>query len=61
MQVFYGNISSKGESGVSPSERNEMKNATVDYGALHHSPVQEQASIARRDEVSVFMTYKAVT
>jgi hypothetical protein len=44
MQIFYTNIKTRGENGVSKSERNEMRNAIVDYGALHHTPIQEHIS-----------------
>jgi hypothetical protein len=44
MQIFYTNIKTRGENGVSSSERNEMRNAIVDYGALHHTPTHDNTS-----------------
>jgi hypothetical protein len=44
MQVFYANIKSRGESGVSALERTQMRDAIVDYGALHNTPVSDRAS-----------------
>jgi len=41
MQIFYANIKTKGEDGVTHIERTEMQQAIVDYGALQQSPVQE--------------------
>lgn len=47
MQIFYSTIKTKGEHGVSPSERKEMHDAVVDYGALHHSPTNDSNSPAK--------------
>jgi hypothetical protein len=41
MHVYYGNVKTKGESSVSISERRQMRNAIVDYGALQVSLVEE--------------------
>jgi hypothetical protein len=49
MQIFYSNIKTKGEQGVSRNERREMKNALVDYGALQPSPVHEQPLSVEQD------------
>jgi hypothetical protein len=45
MQIFYTNINTRGENSVTQSERKEMQNSLVDYGALHHTPVQGPSAI----------------
>lgn len=40
MQIFYSNIKAEGDQAVTPSERREMRNAIIDYGALQPDPVQ---------------------
>jgi hypothetical protein len=46
MQIFYSNIKTKGGQGVTRNERQEMKNALIDYGALQpdtdSAPVEEE-------------------
>lgn len=48
MQIFYSNIKTKGGQGVTRNERQEMKNALIDYGALQ--PDTDSASIVPVDE-----------
>jgi hypothetical protein len=49
MQIFYSNIKTKGEQGVTRNERREMKNALVDYGALQPSPVHDHPLSIEQD------------
>lgn len=42
MQAFYRNLKAKGDEGVTPDERENLKNALVDYGHLQ-SPAPEQS------------------
>jgi len=65
MQIFYTNIKTKGEQGVTRNERQEMKNAIIDYGALQASPVHDQAldsevpSVSRYPKLVYYLlTYK---
>ncbi|KAH6896723.1 fungal-specific transcription factor domain-containing protein [Thelonectria olida] len=64
MQIFYTNIKAEGDQAVTPSERREMRNAIIDYGALQPDPVRqpdvesseeqdmtEVESVPRSDEV----------
>ncbi|KAK7397537.1 hypothetical protein QQX98_013093 [Neonectria punicea] len=39
MQIFYSSIKAEGDQAVTPSERREMRNAIIDYGALQPDPV----------------------
>ena len=55
MQIFYTNINTKGENSVTQSERKEMQNSLVDYGALHHTPVQGPSTIPGRAVVRLMM------
>jgi hypothetical protein len=48
MQIFYSTIKTKGGQGVTRNERQEMKNALIDYGALQ--PDTDSASILPVDE-----------
>ncbi|KAJ4005002.1 hypothetical protein NW752_011515 [Fusarium irregulare] len=41
MQIFYSNIKTDGDLAVTPSERREMRNAIIDYGALQPDPVRQ--------------------
>ncbi|KAM5358962.1 hypothetical protein ACJZ2D_014856 [Fusarium nematophilum] len=41
MQIFYSNIKAEGDQAVTPSERREMRNAIIDYGALQPDPVRQ--------------------
>ncbi|KAJ4047786.1 hypothetical protein NW760_007753 [Fusarium oxysporum] len=41
MQIFYSNIKADGDLAVTPSERREMRNAIIDYGALQPDPVRQ--------------------
>lgn len=41
MQLFYSNIKAEGDQAVTPSERREMRNAIIDYGALQPDPVRQ--------------------
>ncbi|KAM6527710.1 hypothetical protein FALCPG4_008759 [Fusarium falciforme] len=41
MQIFYTNIKAEGDQAVTPSERREMRNAIIDYGALQPDPVRQ--------------------
>jgi hypothetical protein len=49
MQIFYTNIKTNN---VTQSERKEMQNAIVDYGALHHTPVQDPTAPPEASQVS---------
>lgn len=44
MQAFYRNLKSKGDDGVTPDERENLKNALVDYGHLQSPPAEPTAS-----------------
>lgn len=52
MQIFYSNIRVEGDQAVTPSERREMRNAIIDYGALQPDPVQ-QPDEANDEQVSL--------
>jgi hypothetical protein len=57
MQIFYSNIKTKGEQGVTRNERREMKNAIIDYGALQPEPVQDPPTTLEQEfqeEVRLF-------
>ncbi|KAG7411331.1 hypothetical protein LZL87_012117 [Fusarium oxysporum] len=41
MQIFYSSIKADGDLAVTPSERREMRNAIIDYGALQPDPVRQ--------------------
>ncbi|KAI9710713.1 MAG: hypothetical protein M1820_002546 [Bogoriella megaspora] len=43
MHAFYSNIRTHGDKSTNPVERQQMRIATVDYGALQSSPVQDKA------------------
>jgi hypothetical protein len=45
MQIFYTNLKTKGIDGVTAHQRDAMKDAIIDYGALHHTPVRENARL----------------
>lgn len=49
MQLFYSSIKAEGDQAVTPSERREMRNAIIDYGALQPDPVR-QPDIESNDE-----------
>lgn len=44
MQAFYRNLKSKGDEGVTPDERENLKNALVDYGHLQSPPAEPSPS-----------------
>ncbi|KAF4981842.1 hypothetical protein FZEAL_2421 [Fusarium zealandicum] len=53
MQIFYSNIRVQGDQGVTPSERREMRNAMVDYGALQADPVRQPDTDSNDDQVRI--------
>lgn len=56
MQIFYSNIKAEGDQAVTPSERREMRNAIIDYGALQPDPVQPADTESSDDTVSLTAT-----
>jgi hypothetical protein len=61
MQIFYTNIKTRGVDSVTTIQRNEMKDAIVDYGALHHTPVQDNARLPLPVPQEVRDTFLSVT
>ena len=53
MQIFYSNIKADGDQSVTPSERRELRNAIIDYGALQPDPVQAADVESSEDNVSL--------
>ncbi|KAL2687870.1 hypothetical protein Neosp_005439 [[Neocosmospora] mangrovei] len=51
MQIFYTNIKAEGDQAVTPSERREMRNAIIDYGALQPDPVRQPDSESNDEQV----------
>ena len=52
MQIFYSNIKTDGDLAVTPSERREMRNAIIDYGALQPDPVRQPDTESTDEQVS---------
>lgn len=52
MQLFYSNIKAEGDQAVTPSERREMRNAIIDYGALQPDPVRQPDVVSSDDQVN---------
>lgn len=52
MQIFYSNIKADGDLAVTPSERREMRNAIIDYGALQPDPVRQPDTESTDEQVS---------
>ncbi|KAF5018107.1 hypothetical protein F66182_9926 [Fusarium sp. NRRL 66182] len=50
MQIFYSNIKTDGDLAVTPSERREMRNAIIDYGALQPDPVRQPDAESNDDQ-----------
>ncbi|RMJ18887.1 hypothetical protein CDV36_001430 [Fusarium kuroshium] len=51
MQIFYTNIKAEGDQSVTPSERREMRNAIIDYGALQPDPVRQPDAESNDEQV----------
>ncbi|KAF4449903.1 general repressor of transcription, partial [Fusarium albosuccineum] len=51
MQIFYTNIKAEGDQAVTPSERREMRNAIIDYGALQTDPVRQPDTDSNDEQV----------
>jgi hypothetical protein len=51
MQIFYSNIKADGDLAVTPSERREMRNAIIDYGALQPDPVRQPDAESTDEQV----------
>ncbi|KAJ4214024.1 hypothetical protein NW759_010550 [Fusarium solani] len=51
MQIFYTNIKAEGDQAVTPSERREMRNAIIDYGALQPDPVRQPDAESNDEQV----------
>ncbi|KAH7237709.1 uncharacterized protein BKA55DRAFT_578171 [Fusarium redolens] len=51
MQIFYSNIKADGDLAVTPSERREMRNAIIDYGALQPDPVRQPDTESTDEQV----------
>ncbi|KAF2431617.1 hypothetical protein EJ08DRAFT_586999, partial [Tothia fuscella] len=53
MQIFYSNIKTKGEQGVTRNQRFKMKNALIDYGALQPDSDNSSALPANGDHTEM--------
>lgn len=51
MQIFYSNIRAEGDQAVTSSERREMRNAIIDYGALQPDPVLQPYEESNDEQV----------
>jgi len=59
MQIFYSNIKTKGEQGVTQVERHEMREAVVDYGALQSSPATSSEPSSQVGKTEVWCKYRS--
>lgn len=55
MQVYYRSVLGQ-ESPASPEERQALRRAMIDYGALQPSPVQKPADSSKSLDTSVVAT-----
>jgi hypothetical protein len=57
MQIFYSNIKTDGDLAVTPSERREMRNAIIDYGALQPDPVRQPDAESTDEQVPALKSH----